>query len=148
VILWRISNYATLDGSGGLHVSGRWHPKGRPVLYCSEHPAAALLETLARLEIDGEDRPTWFRLLKIVAPEAISRHKLEIETLPAGWASNVGITQELGNAWLSSGSGCLLEVPSVLVPETWNFVVNADHPDAGLLVIQRTYEHALDSRLF
>ena len=50
IVLWRVSNYATLDGAGGLYVSGRWHTKGHPLIYCSEDPSTALLETLVHIE--------------------------------------------------------------------------------------------------
>ena len=65
VTLWRVSNYATLDGVGGTYVAGRWHTKGHPIVYCSEDPSTALLETLVHIEIDAEDRPQIFQVLKI-----------------------------------------------------------------------------------
>ena len=44
VVLWRISNHVSLTGDGALRVSGRWHTRGRRIVYCSKSPAAALLE--------------------------------------------------------------------------------------------------------
>jgi hypothetical protein len=41
----------------------------------------------------------------------------------------------------------LLEVPSVLIPETWNVLVNPLHAQASLLAVKAIYEHALDERL-
>jgi RES domain-containing protein len=46
MLVWRVGNYATLDGVGGLFASGRWHSRGHPVVYCAENAAIALLETL------------------------------------------------------------------------------------------------------
>ena len=43
-----------LDGLGGLHVDGRWHSKGRPIIYSSESIALAKMEILTRL---GGERP-------------------------------------------------------------------------------------------
>ena len=54
MILWRISNYPNLDGTGGLYVSGRWHSKGHPVVYCTLNPSTSLLEILVHMEIDAE----------------------------------------------------------------------------------------------
>ena len=56
MILWRISAYADLSGTGGLRVSGRWHQAGRPVVYAATSPPGAMLEVLVHLEIDPEDR--------------------------------------------------------------------------------------------
>jgi len=148
VVLWRVSNYATLDGSGGLFVSGRWHSKGRPVVYCSENPATALLEILVHMEIDSEDRPENFQLLKIAVPDLLSVAIQDVSELGSDWANDVWATQAVGDAWVALRRSALLRVPSVLVPETWNVLINPAHPDARLLRIETIYQHPFDVRLF
>ncbi|HTX74801.1 MAG TPA: RES family NAD+ phosphorylase [Terracidiphilus sp.] len=148
MILWRVSNYASLDGSGGLYVSGRWHTKGHAIVYCAQNPATALLETLVHIEIDAEDRPERFQVLKIEGPETLSSERMEPASLPADWPSNIAETQSVGDRWLAKQRTLLLEVPSVLVPETWNVLVNPQHPEANLLRIAAIYGHAFDARLF
>jgi RES domain-containing protein len=150
MLLWRISNHATLDGSGGLYAAGRWHTRGRPILYTSQNPSTALLEVLVHLEIDPEDRPANFRLLKIEAPETISRQTLDPTRLDPAWQENLedqSLTQAIGDAWLAHARTLLLEVPSVLVPETWNILINPLHPQASLLRIVSVYDHPFDPRL-
>jgi RES domain-containing protein len=147
VILWRVSNYASLDGSGGIYVSGRWHTKGYPVVYCADHPATALLETLVHLEIDAEDRPERFQMLRIEGPDSLSREQINPDRLPDGWQSDLTVTRRLGDAWLTEACSLLLDVPSVLVPETWNMLVSPRHAEAGLLKITVVYEHVWDKRL-
>jgi RES domain-containing protein len=147
VILWRVSNYQTLDGVGGLYVSGRWHTKGQPVVYCTLNPATALLETLVHIEIDSEDRPEHFQVLRIEGPDSLSIEKVDANSLPPNWAEDISISQSAGDRWLSERRSLLLQVPSVLVPETWNVLVNPQHPEASLLRITTTYEHAFDARL-
>ena len=148
VIFWRISNYASLDGAGGLYASGRWHSRGRPVVYCTWSPATALLETLVHLEIDAEDRPERVQVLKIEGPDSLSIERLKLDELRTGWSVDWPLTQEIGNGWLASRRTLLLEVPCVLVPETWNLLLNPLHPESAQLKIARIYEHPLDSRLF
>jgi RES domain-containing protein len=144
VILWRISNYQTLDGVGGLYVSGRWHTKGQPIIYCSLNPSTSLLETLVHMEIDAEDRPDHFQVLQIEGPDSL---KVETVTLPENWKDDIGITQELGDRWLAEKRSLLLKVPSVLAPATWNMLINPQHPDIEKLHIVRIYEHPYDPRL-
>ena len=146
MILWRVSNYRSLDGAGGLAVSGRWHSKGRPVVYCAWNPATALLETLVHMEIDAEDRPERFHVLRIEGPESLSIEKLETGALRRGWTEDIPYTQGVGDRWLAEGRSLLLDVPSVLVPETWNVLVNPLHTQASLLRITRVYEHPFDAR--
>jgi RES domain-containing protein len=147
MILWRVSNYETLDGVGGLYVSGRWHTKGHPVVYCTLNSATALLETLVHMEIDSEDRPERFQVLRIEGPDSLSAEKIALTSLPSNWAEDMSITQTLGDRWLTEGRSLLLQVPSVLVPETWNVLVNPKHAEARSLKIAAIYEHAFDSRL-
>jgi len=148
VILWRVSNYASLDGSGGFFVSGRWHTKGRPVVYCTFNPSTALLETLVHMEIDSEDRPEHFQVLRIEGPDTLSQERIETSMLPATWADDITATQSVGDDWLAEERSLLLAVPSALVPETWNVLVNPRHAEANLLKITLTYEHAFDARFF
>jgi RES domain-containing protein len=131
---------------GGLFVSGRWHTKGRPVVYCTLNPSTALLETLVHLEIDSEDRPERFQVLKIEGPDTLSQER--IDALPSAWADDLGVTQSLGDRWLSEERSLLLAVPSVLVPETWNVLVHPRHMEANLLKIALTYDHDFDVRFF
>lgn len=141
MILWRISNYVSLDGAGGLMTGGRWHTKGRPVVYCSMNPATALLENLVHNEIDAEDRPERFQALKVEASDGVSMERIEFDLLPVGWRENLLVTQAIGDAWLKAGRSLILEVPSVLVPETWNVLVNPRHEEIGQLELARVYQH-------
>jgi RES domain-containing protein len=147
VILWRVSNYQTLDGVGGLYVSGRWHTRGHPVVYCTLNPATALLETLVHIEIDSEDRPECFQVLRIEGPDSLSIEKVEADSLSPDWADDLSPTQAIGDRWLTESRSLLLQVPSVLVPETWNVLVNSQHVEANLLKITMMYEHAFHARL-
>lgn len=147
MILWRIGNYTTLDGAGGLYVSGRWHSKGHPVLYCTLSPSTALLETLVHMEIDTEDRPERFQVIKIEGPDTLSREPVDSASLPAGWSANLLQTQAIGDRWLAEGRSLLLEVPSVLAPETWNVIVNPLHRQFRHLRITALYQHPFDARL-
>jgi RES domain-containing protein len=148
VILWRVSNYQTLDGAGGLYVSGCWHTKGHSVVYCTLNPATALLEALVHIEIDSDDRPERFQVLRIEGPDSLSIETIEVGSLPSDWAQDITSTQSIGDHWLSEKRSLLLQVPTLLVPETWNLLVNPQHPEANLLKIAMTYEHAFDARLF
>jgi len=124
------------------------HSKGRPVVYCCQNPATALLETLVHIEMDAEDRPEHFQVLKIEGPDSIARERIEYAGLPAGWTEDIPATQAIGSSWLVSHRSLLLEVPSVLVPETWNVLVNPLHPEARQLTITDVMQHPFDTRLF
>lgn len=147
MILWRISRHTSLDGEGGLRCSARWHLRGNRVIYTAENPATALLEILVHAEIDAEDVPTELTYLEIHAPDSASLEQLEIATLPPNWAQRPDLTQALGTNWLRSEKSLLLKVPCVIVPETFNLLINAAHPEIQSLKIARVHRHIRDARI-
>lgn len=147
MILWRISNHVSLAGDGGMRASGRWHTRGRRVVYCSESPAAALLEILVHFEIDVRDLPTRYRLLKLRAPDALVVEDLLAADLPPDWIEQTDRTRAIGDRWLQAGRSTLLRVPSAVVPETFNVLLNPGHAQAGKLEVVQVSEHAIDPRL-
>jgi RES domain-containing protein len=147
VFLWRISNHLSLAGDGALHTPGRWHSRGGRIVYCAQSPAAALLEILVYFEIDIQDLPVRYRLLKIHAPDNLPAERVSVDQLPSDWPAKTEETRALGNAWLARYSAALLMVPSAIVPETVNVLVNPAHPDAKRIVIVEMGEHAIDPRL-
>jgi RES domain-containing protein len=147
VFLWRISNHLSLAGDGALRTPGRWHSRGRRVVYCAQNPAAALLEILVHFEIDIQDLPVRYRLLKIQVPNEVPVEHVSVDQLPSDWPEKTDVTRALGDGWLARGSAALLIVPSAIVPETLNVLLNPSHPDAKRIAIVKTEEHAVDPRL-
>jgi RES domain-containing protein len=147
VDLWRISNRDSLNGEGGLYTDGRWHTVGRPLVYCSESPAAALLEMLVRLNVRLTDAPARYRLLRIHAPDTVTTEIIPRASLETDWTANRTATQAIGDAWLAEKRSPLLCVPSAIAPETSNFLLNPAHADATRVVVASVSEHELDSRL-
>ena len=142
--VWRVSNYTDLSGQGGLVAGARWHRVGTPVVYCADHPATALLEKLVHIDI--EDMPRGYTLLTIDVPDAPVR-RIEVNTLPDGWASDLNTTQAAGTAALEQADHLLVWVPSVLVPHAWNALLNPRHALAGLCSVVETTKNLFDPRL-
>jgi RES domain-containing protein len=145
--LWRISNYRSLSGEGGIQYAGRWHTKGHRIVYLAESPAGALIETLVHLELDETRLPRSYKLLEIGAPGSL---KIESIEMPAGhrWKSRIDVTQRAGNQWLQSEKTALARIPSAIAPNTWNVLLNPDHPDARQIQILKTVMAKYDPRLF
>lgn len=147
MILWRIGNHAALDGGGGLRAPGRWHSRGRRIVYCAPNPATALLEVLVHAEIDAEDVPIRLRFLEIEAPDSVTVEIADVRALGSDWRQNSEMTRPLGDLWLQSGRTALLQVPSAIVPATWNLLINPQHPDSAQIRVVRTHEPPIDRRL-
>jgi RES domain-containing protein len=143
--LWRISNHASLSGEGGLHYAARWHTAAHPIVYFAESPAGALVEALVHLEFDEQDWPRSYRLMQAEFPD-----KLKIETLEPktrNWRTSLAATRKLGDEWMRSGRTALARVPSAIVPDTWNVLLNPRHASADQVKIVRTVRAEYDLRL-
>lgn len=147
MFLWRISNYPTLDGGGGLETSARWHSQGRPIVYLAESVAGALLEVLVHLELSPGRLPRSYRLLKIGSPQEVSSRTVMPNDLPRGWLTDETATRSVGDEWLASSESALLRVPSAVAPETFNVLLNSRHAEAQLFRIVSHREYPWDPRL-
>jgi len=145
--LWRISDYIDLSGEGGRKAGARWHTAGSRIVYLAESPMAALVETLVHLEVESEDTPDFYTLLKIVVPDDLAIQPLDP---PAGseWKHDLELTRRLGDAWLTSLETPLARVPSVIAPQTWNYLLNPGHPEAKQVVVAEVIRERFDNRLF
>jgi len=144
--LWRISNFKDLSGIGGTQVAGRWHHKGRPVVYLADCPATALLEVLVHFELSLDELPEAFTLLRVDLPQIASVRDAR-GSLPAQWSDEPATTRGIGDAWLKEAKTLLLQVPTVIVPHNCNYLFNPLHPDAAKVTLTH-FEFPPDPRLF
>ena len=134
---------AAFGGQGGLYGSGRWHQRGRLIVYTAAHRSLALLEIMAHLDTRSplQAMVAW----EIEVPEACIQTPAD---LPEGWKSNLESTRNDGDDWLSNGHSVALRVPSVIVPVEFNILLNPAHPDFDLGWVREGPELVeVDSRL-
>jgi len=148
MFLWRISNHEGLDGRGGLLASARWHTQGRPIVYLAMSPAGALVEVLVNLELDAARLPRSYTLLKVEAPDDIPMMRVELASLPEGWRTDPAISRARGDDWLAGGESALLEVPSAMLPDTFNVLLNPAHADAARIHVVSQLAYPYDRRFF
>ena len=117
-------------------------------MYLAGSPSAALLESVVHLELPDDLLPDTYQLLKLEVPHGVSREHINPAGLPEQWIEDALATRERGDQWLRSNRTALLEIPSAVVPETSNWVLNPDHADVRLIQIAWSRRFPYDSRLF
>ena len=131
--LWQITReaHAALDGEGARRYGARWTPRGTPAVYAASHLSLAALEYL--VHIDAEDAPDDLVALRIGVPDEATELAFAPASLPVDWRRTPSPPQcqAIGAEWARRGRELLLRVPSVLVPEESNVLVNPMHPDAA-----------------
>src|SRR5581483_5687625 len=96
--LWRISNYVDLSGVGGLQAAGRWHTRGKRIVYLADHPSSALLEMLVHMSRDLI--PIGYQLLRVMASDPINLDHVDNDLLTPDWRSRPALTRRIGDEWL------------------------------------------------
>ena len=139
-----------MSGKGAEMSGGRWNRKGVPVVYTASSVALAALETI--VHTDTGAWPLNRYVLEIAIPDALWAAAEDIErsgVLPAVWDAQPAPkeTLDFGDAWLASRRSLLLIVPSVIVPQEANILINPRHPDAGQIKIIKTTKFIYDGRI-
>ena len=117
------------------------------MVYLAESPAGALLEVLVHFNLDSEDIPGSYTLLQVSAPEETSVLSLDPSS-EAEWRQVQELTRRIGDEWLASLKTPLARVPSAIMPHTWNYMLNPEHPDATQVQIAEVIRERFDNRLF
>lgn len=133
------------DGGGAKRSGGRWNSIGVPVVYASTTLSLALVEVLVHLP--GGILPA-YSAVPIEFDESLVT-SVELGLLPANWKDHPppAETKTIGDRWVTDAASPLLRVPSVVVPEEFNFVLNPSHPDFAEVRIGTPIPFPFDARL-
>jgi len=148
-IAWRIvkEKYAAtaFSGEGAARTGGRWNSRGKRAVYTSSTKSLAALETLVHLNPRVIFR---YAAISIEFDDSLVE-KVSLAALPAGWREEPppAATQKIGDEWLQSTRSAVLELPSVIIPEESNYLLNPSHPDYPKISIAPSQLFAFDPRL-
>jgi RES domain-containing protein len=142
---WRLASgsYPPLAGEGARLVGGRWNSPGRPLVYASESLALCLAECL--VHVTGR-LPSNYVAFKISFADG-EAEVLNLKTLKAGWERDLAQTRAVGDKWLAGARSLALIVPSVVLPESRNILLNPMHPNAARMRVVSRKPFTFDPRL-
>lgn len=128
-----------------LH-GGRWNSKGIPLLYTSSSRALAALEVL--VHVPASIPMLDFVLVTLELPED-SMEEIRLSTIKDemerhGWKAGFAA---IGDAWYKKQRSLLLKVPSMVIPDEYNYLVNPAHPKASKIRIREIKVFGFDERL-
>jgi RES domain-containing protein len=134
------------DGEGARLHGGRWNSPGTRVVYVSSSRSLAALELLVHLEI--AEALEHYAVIEVRIP-AQSITRLDPRRLPLDWRSDPppAALRALGDAWVRAARSVALEVPSVVVPDETNYLLNPAHPSFRRIAIGKPQPFRYDARL-
>lgn len=147
---WRIikSRFAAdaFSGEGARLYGGRWNSTGIAIVYTAGSVSLATLELLVHL--DNTSVLPSFSICPVDFDDSLVE-SLDLATLPRDWHQSPPPTslQTIGDDWISRGSSVVLRVPSAVIKNENNYLINPEHTDFKKLVIGSMEAFKLDSRL-
>lgn len=153
--VWRIATDTPayqaddLSGAGAKATGGRWNEAGISVVYASETRALACLETIVHLNAGG--LPLNRYLVEVIIPDNVwANARAETSSsLSVGWEAEPAgqVSIQVGTTWARSGGSALLVVPSVIVQEEFNVLINPAHADSARITAIKLRKWLYDPRL-
>lgn len=135
-----------LTGNGAKLYGGRWNSMGFPALYCTQSISLAVLEILVRTGIDI--LPPDYFIMKLEIPGKLVVQKIFKTKLKTGWKNEMEYSQWIGTEFLKSNKNPVLEIPSAIIDEEFNYLLNPAHPDFKKIKIISSEKFEFDKRLF
>ena len=133
-----LAKYPDLDGTGAAMNAARWNSKGTAIVYTSSCGALAVLEYRVHTKVNPPD----LFLYRLEIPDTLAVEKI-------GWMPDISTSRKFGDVWVKSMRSPILVVPSVVVPNQTNVLLNPRHPALlGNVAIIDKQSFLLDVRLF
>ncbi|MFU8806818.1 MAG: RES family NAD+ phosphorylase [Bradymonadaceae bacterium] len=151
--VWRLCKHryedTAFEGVGAKRAGGRWNSKGVPMVYTSANLSLAALELLVHLNV--EEEPPELIAIWAEVPDKLLTRSYDVEDMPEGWERVTGhhTLVKWGDDWLRSRESVALIVPSVVIAEEHNVLLNSEHPDfSSSIQIGTARSFSFDERLF
>jgi RES domain-containing protein len=137
-----------LSGNGARLFGGRWNSEGFFALYASSSRSLALLETLAHTPAKMLDVRV-YHLITLSVPENKLTQTISIQNLLPDWDApdTRPFTKKIGDTFLSNKKNLILQVPSVMMPEEINYVINPLHENMKQVKIVNKRRICFDKRI-
>jgi RES domain-containing protein len=145
--VYRISKcdfISDLRGTGAARYPGRWHSKGTYILYTAASPSLALLESV--VHISNIAVASYCMVCLSVPEEKIK--SIASSELPANWFVNppADILRSIGDEFIRENKFLALKIPSAIMPEEHNYLLNPGHPDFKDVAVVYTRIIPIDER--
>jgi len=150
ITAWRIvsANYKdkAFAGDGARIHGGRWNSKGVAVVYTADSLALASIEMIVNLPAP-ELLQKYVRISARISLDLVS--ELSEADVPEDWNSRPisPSTRTIGDRWAKKQRSAVLRVPSIVVPDEYNYLLNPSHPDFSQIKIGKPTIYYFGPRL-
>lgn len=135
----------SLNASGA---SNRWNKKDEFVIYTGSSRSLSTLETVVHRSSINISSP--YKLVIIAIDDRTFIKEISVTDLPKNWKSIEAYVelQEIGSKWYNSLESLILKVPSAIISQEYNYIINTKHPlFAANVILQSVENFDWDKRL-
>lgn len=127
--------------------AARWNSNDVKVIYTSGSRALACLENVVHRSKLGLSLN--FSVMEIDVPKSIPYTEIYLKNLPKNWNSfeQMHVMQNIGDKWINESKTAILKVPSSIVNEEFNYLLNPNHPDFFKIKLLATKPFLFDDRI-
>jgi RES domain-containing protein len=149
MLVYRVGNGAyarDLTGEGARLFGARWNHIGTPCLYASSSRALAVLEFSVNVNLSRILRNLTITTIEIPEDDI---QVLKISELPGDWkdAPAPPSTKDFGTGLLNEMHHLVLQIPSTVIQEEYNYLVNPRHPRVGECRVMEINDFVYDLRI-
>jgi len=136
-----------LSGVGAKIYGGRWNHRGVAIIYTSESRSLATVEYL--FHVPQPFAPVDLSIATIEIPDDIVPEEIASSALPKSWRHYPAPSKlaNLGTSWASEKRSLLLRVPSAVVENEYNILINPAHENMTLVTLAEVEKYTFDRRL-
>jgi RES domain-containing protein len=150
VQVWRICSrrYQRFDGEGARLYGGRWNHAGTSVVYTSASLALAALELFVHVDVDL--LPNDLVAIAVEVTERLAVETVKASSLPKNWRRYPAAEslRDIGTTWAAKGSTAILAVPSAIIPEERNYLLNPAHREFKRIRLRKPISFHFDPRMW
>jgi RES domain-containing protein len=149
MIVYRITNSLYKDdisGTGAKIKGARWNMPGSSMLYTAENLSLSVLELLVHIGL--QDIQHLYHSLSIIIPDDTAISEISLSKLKKNWQEDEDYTAFMGTEFLRTNESLVLKVPSAIINEEYNYLVNPYHADFKKIKIKRSKPFIFDQRLY
>ena len=150
--IWRLCRLKFVDqafhGIGAKLYGGRWNEPGLPVVYTASSLSLAMVETFVHL--DDDLIPDDYVAIAADVPSEMALTRLNVADLPPDWRNYPppDTLKQIGSEWLRSKTSAVLAVPSVVIPQEENYLLNPEHISFSRVIIHPAVPFQFDPRMW
>jgi RES domain-containing protein len=113
-----------LTGTGSYLHGGRWNTPGTRLVYTAENNVLAAFEVALRIPLDQISRN--YVMIPVEVPDEADVYSPP--NLAANWHTNQKLSRQVGDTFTKEGKHLLMKVPSALITDSYNYLINPGHP--------------------